>query len=196
MTADSMGHVRDAGRIAVLLAGPVLAALLNRGEPAQERTSPAELVRESGVPPASDAGATSASALRMMAWLILTGAFLGCFVVASFSRGLAAGLDPILVKIMIITAYAGLFSVASVLVSGTRLSLIGLVGYRGFPAPGGKLGRGSWADQERRRRKILARQGGPSRFVRWLVTPSLLDALPALLFALPFGSFLAADILG
>ena len=192
---NSRGPVRDAGRIAVLLVGPLLATLINRGEPAEDRTSAARLGREAGVAPRRTTEATTASALRIMAWLLLTGVLVGCFVVASFARGPAGGgLDRLLVGIMIVTAYAGLFGTGSFLVSVARISFIEMVGYRGFPAEPGKLGRGRWADQERRRRAAIARQGGPSRIIRWMATASLLDVVPALVFALLFGPLIVADI--
>ena len=135
------------------------------------------------------------SVLRALAWFLLAAILVGAFVVASFVRGTpGTGPDRVVVAIMTGTTYAGLFGTGSLLVAVARIVFVNLVGYRGFPPRPGKLGRGRWADRERRRREAIARQGGPSRIIRWMATPSWSDVVPALLFALLFGPLIVADI--
>ena len=183
----------DIGRFAVFLVAPLLARFLSGRRSDGSPVSASQLRKEARTVPGGVEEAALASGSRMLAWMILSLECMIGFASVPFVLGAVVGGSG-LIWLMAVIAYAGMFAAASVGVSFTRLCLALSIGYRGFPAGTRKLRNKSRDDAERRRRAAIARQGGPSRIIRWIVTPTVLDVIPALFFALLFGSLIAADI--
>ena len=190
---DANGRpLRDAGRLALIVMAAPLAAYSNSGRGVGDREtvphySAAGERRNAAQRPATALDAAAASASRFLAWLGIFLVSLPAFIVASFLRkGLGPASDVVLIPVMTGTAFTGMFGSVSVLIALARLTVVRAIGWRGFPAETWKLGKNQWHQRERRRRAWLARRGGPSRIVRWLCTPSHLDGVFALIWALAF----------
>jgi hypothetical protein len=174
------------------MAGPVT-AYLNRGS-RLEPTSAAQLRAEAAERPADPADAAIAAGTRMMAWIGVFGVSLALFISTAVARrAVGAAADALLVPVMAVAAFIGIFSSFSVLVQVGRVTIVRAVGWRGFPATTYKLSGKRRDDAERRRRSVIERRG-PSRIVRWLCTPSHTDGVVAGLWALLFTSQIVGGI--
>ncbi|MEU8007315.1 hypothetical protein AB0B66_39660 [Catellatospora sp. NPDC049111] len=182
--------LRDLGRFAVeLLAGPI-AAYLNRGRPVERHTTAREVRSDARARPQTRDDALVSCVLRFMAWLAICGVSLPAYILAATLRPLA----PSLSVIMVVTIVSGMFSSSSAFFQIGRLTLLWMISMRGFPPDtyGRRKPRG---EMERKHHQIFLRQGARSnRFVRWLCSPSHLDAGFAVLWTLMFAPLLIGDI--
>ncbi|OLE25679.1 MAG: hypothetical protein AUG44_15300 [Actinobacteria bacterium 13_1_20CM_3_71_11] len=174
--------LRDAGRLAVIVTAVPLAGYVNRG--ARHRSTPADVRADARRRPETADAAMVGTAVRFTAWICVFVASLPTFIVCAFARRLlGAGADPVLIPVMTVAAFTGMFAICSVLVQIGRLTVLLVVGWRGFPVERWDPHR--WQDgPPGRKQRILAHR--PNGIVRWMCTPSHLDGLFALFWALAF----------
>lgn len=181
--------LRDLGRFAVDLLADPIAAFLNRGREEKRHTTAREVRSDARARPRTEDDALVLCVLRLFAWLGIFVVSMPLFVVAATLRGPV----PLMTELMMVTTVSGMFSSSAAFFQVGRLTLIRMIGMRGFP-PDEYTGAKPTDKLSRRHLEIFARQGGRSnRFMRWLCSPSHWDAGFAVLWTLMFAPLLIQD---
>jgi hypothetical protein len=175
----------DIGRFAVAVAAAPIAWYLSRGE--KKKSSGAELRADARARPLTEVDASMGTALRIFAWLFLGGVAFAALIVGTIVRRLLPefGFPPAIALAILICVMS--FASASLIVQTLRWTIMMAVGRRGFPS--NERPRPPRSFMERRYRRTR-----PSPVIRWLCTPSMLDALPAILWTLAIAPLMIADI--
>jgi hypothetical protein len=175
------GAMRDPGRFAVVLVSPALALFLSRGEPPAERTTAAELRADARTRPEDLGAVVVASGMRAAAWFYLTFA---AILLVALGR-IISGSGPAILHgpaqaLVDLSVYLAMFTLGAMITALTHLFIAAAVGHRAFPE------RASRAPQ------VMLSGDSYGGLVRWAATPSWLDTVFAVWFAVEIGGLILA----
>jgi hypothetical protein len=174
--------MRDLGRLAVILMAPFIALFMSWGEPAEKRTCAAEIRADARARPRTALEAMAANILRAGAWFYLMFGALALLIVGQLVDAYGPRpLGPLAEAATPVSIYLAMFAGGALLVTVAHISVASSIGRRAFPPT---------AHRRPGNGRSVVDQRGPGAFVRWAATPSRLDALPALWFAVAFGGAL------